>query len=202
MSKLQVDNSELIHFGVKGMRWGHHKKQIDNLLSKAGTNIVRTAYSLGAQINPREFTYKLRKITNKADVNAKLLSDYTKIISKQTGILPTNKNALKAIETMEIDTHKKAVYNNLNDVDIERLKTYTDSARYSRSVNGYLAIGEPKSYAGEASKLKQTLQKNKIEDQVVYRSCNLKFSTNGVAKKLDTLGETEMQGLIILMVNQ
>ena len=198
---MQVDNSELKHFGVKGMHWGHHKAQIENLLSKAGTKVVRTAYSVGAQINPREFTYKLRKMTNNANANTKLLSDYTKLVSKQTGTLPTNKTALKAIETMGIDTHKKAVYDNLNETDIARLKTYTDSARYSRSVNGYLAIGEPKAYAAEADKLKKTLQKNKIEDQVVYRSCNLKFSTNGMAKKLDSLGESEMQDLMSSMSN-
>ena len=198
---MQVYNTELKHFGVKGMKWGHHKQQIQNITSKLGTKVERTAYALGAKANPREIKYKIRKLTNNANPNARLLAEYTQLASKQTGTLPTNKKALKAIETVGIDTHKKAVYNNLDDTDIKRLKTYTDSARYSRSVNGYLAIGEPKDYAGEAEKLKQTLQKNKIEDQVVYRSCNLKFSTNGVAKKLDALGESEMQGLISGMSN-
>lgn len=198
---MQVYNTELKHFGVKGMKWGHHKAQIDSLISRAGTKVERTAYSLGAKANPREIKYKIRKLTNNANPNARLLAEYTQLASKQTGTLPTNKKALKAIETVGIDTHKKAVYNNLDETDIKRLKTYTDSARYSRSVNGYLAIGEPKNYAGEAAKLKQTLQKNKIEDKVVYRSCNLKFSTNGVAKKLDTLGESEIQGLMSSMSN-
>ena len=52
--------------------------------------------------------------------------------------------------------------NNLNDIDIERLKTYTNSARYSRGINGYLAIGEPRAYEKEAAQLKETLSKNKI----------------------------------------
>lgn len=79
------------------------------------------------------------------------------------------------------------------------MQTYTDSARYSRNVNSYLAIGEPKSYANEANRLKQTLQKNKIEDQVVYRSCNMKFSMNGIAKKMDTISDSEKEQIFSQM---
>ena len=91
------------------------------------------------------------------------------------------------------------VYNNLNDVDIERLKTYTNSARYSRGINGYLAIGEPRAYEKEAAQLKETLSKNKIKDQTFYRSCNIKFSVNGVAKKLDHMSEEELSKTISKM---
>ena len=112
---------------------------------------------------------------------------------KLNGTLPTNQKALKAVESVGINAHKKAVYKNLDHNDLKNLKTYTDSARYSRSVNGFLAIGTPKEYAAEAAKLKKTIQKNSIDGQTVYRSCNLKFSTNGLAKKLDTMNEKELE---------
>lgn len=101
--------------------------------------------------------------------------------------------ALKAVESVGIKTHANTTYNNLNESDIKNLKTYTDSARYSRSVNGFLAIGDPKAYEKEAEKLKNTLRKNSINDQVVYRSCNINFSVNGVAKKLNTMNEEDFQ---------
>ena len=41
--------------------------------------------------------------------------------------------------------------------------------------------------------MKKTIQKNSIDGQTVYRSCNLKFSTNGLAKKLDTMNEKELE---------
>lgn len=175
------DKPELCHFGVLGMKWGQHK------------SIEQTAYSIGAKLNPREVAYKLRKMTNNPNTDAELLADYTVMATKQSGVLPTNKKALRAVESMGIKAHSKATYDNLSDSDLQNLKTYTDSARYSRSVNGYLAIGEPKDYALEAQKLKQTLQKNSVDNQVVYRSCNLKFSVNGVAKKLDVMNEKEME---------
>ena len=87
----------------------------------------------------------------------------------------------------------------MNDSDIKKLKTYTDSARFSRNVNGYLAIGEPKSYADIANSLKNTIRKNSIDDLTVYRSCNFKFSMNGVAKKLNNMSEKELSESIAKM---
>jgi hypothetical protein len=187
---------ELKHYGILGMHWGHHKATTDGATVNSTTSgIERTAYSIGAKLNPREFKYKVRKMLNNPNANTKLLAEYTQLVTKQTGILPTNKSALKAIESMGIVEHSKKVYNNLNEADLQNLKTYTDSARYSRSVNGYLAIGDPKVYANEAEKLKHTLRKNSVDNQVVYRSCNLKFSVNGVAKKLNLMDEQEMSSL-------
>ena len=100
---MQVYNTELKHFGVKGMKWGHHKAQIDSLISRAGTKVERTAYALGAKANPREIKYKIRKLTNNANPNARLLAEYTQLASKQTGTLPINKKALKAINKLEED---------------------------------------------------------------------------------------------------
>ena len=194
---MQVYNDELIHYGVLGMKWGHRKSvDVSSSLRRAGSAIEKTAYSVGAKVNPREFKYKVRKVTNKVNDDVKTLSDLTKLYTKEKGILPTNPKSLKAVESMGIDAHKKAVYDNLDKTDIKRLKTYTDSARYSRSVNGYLAIGEPKSHAKEAEELKNTLRKNNVDNQTVYRSCNFKFSVNGVAKKLDSMTEEELASSI------
>lgn len=190
---MQVYNDELLHYGVLGMKWGHHKAQVKTAVTRAATLAERKAYAVGAKINPRELKYKARKITNKVNDDIKLLADLTERSVKQTGVLPNNKNALKAIESVGINTHKNAVYNNLNYNDLKNLKTYTDSARYSRSVNGFLAIGDPKAYAQEAAKLKETLRKNSVDNQTVYRSCNMKFSMNGLAKKLDTMSDSEKE---------
>lgn len=196
---MQVYNDELYHYGVLGMKWGHHKTQITNAVSNASSKVEKTAYAIGAKINPRELKYKVRKITNKVNDDVKLLSDLTTNYVKQNGILPNNKNALKAIESVGITAHKNAVYNNLDHKDLQNIKVYTDSARYSRSVNGYLAIGDPKSYAQEAAKLKSTLQKNNVDEQTVYRSCNMKFSMNGIAKKLDTMNDIEKEQMFSSM---
>ncbi len=191
---MQVYNDEhLYHHGVKGMKWGHHKQQIMTAISKTSSNIEKAAYSAWAKVNPREFKYSVRKAINKVDDNVKLLADLTTQHVRQSGVLPNNHNALKAIESVGIESHKKTVYNNLDKKDLQNLKVYTDSARYSRSVNTYLAVGEPKNYAKEAEKLKQTLSKNSVDNQTVYRSCNIKFSANGIAKKLNMMSEQELQ---------
>lgn len=184
-----MDNSTkfLSHHGVLGMKWGVRKEY-----KTVGKKVEKAMYDIGAKLNPREATYALRRLTNNPNATNKLISDSVKLTSKSTGILPKEPvKALKAVETIGIAEHQKAKYD-LNDEDVERLKTYTNSARYSRGVNGYLAIGEPKEYATDAKKLKETLSKNKIDDITVYRSCSLKFSVDGIAKKLDTMSEEEL----------
>lgn len=188
-----IYNDEIYHHGVIGMKWGHHKIRSVDPNQHISKRLEKTVYRIGAKINPRELKYKVRKTTNRVNDDVKTLSDLTTQSVKQTGVLPSNKKAMKAVESIGINTHKNAIYNNLKKNDLENLKTYTDSARYSRSVNGYLAIGEPKNYAKEADKLKNTLRKNAIDGQTVYRSCNMKFSVNGVAKKMDTLSDDEKE---------
>lgn len=190
---MQVYNDEFYHHGVLGMKWGHHKIQNNDPNQHVSKRLERTVYKIGAKLNPRELKYKVRKVTNKVNDDTKLLSDLTINHVKQTGILPINHNALKAIESVGITDHKNKVYDNLNDSDLQNLKTYTDSARYSRNVNGYLAIGDPKAYAQEAERLKKTLHKNSVDNQVVYRSCNIKFSMNGIAKKVDSMSDQEKE---------
>lgn len=191
--KLATDSDELRHYGIKGQQWG--VRRTDAQLSKTTTGAERKAYSIGAKVNPRELSYNIRKLTNNPNADVKLLADYTLAAVKRDGILPNNQKALKAIESVGITAHAKAIYNNLDNRDLENLKTYTDSARYSRGVNGYLAIGDPRAYADEARKLKQTLSKNAVDDITVYRSCNLKFSANGVAKKFDSMDDAEVKSL-------
>lgn len=191
---MKVYNDEyLYHYGVLGMKWGHRKVQSKGPNQHISKRLERTAYSIGAKLNPRELKYKVRKVTNVVNDDVKLLADLTSQSIKQNGTLPNNHKDLKAIESVGITSHKNAVYNNLGHKDLQNLKLYTDSARYSRSVNGYLAIGEPKAYASEAAKLKATLQKNNVDEQTVYRSCNLKFSVNGIAKKMDTMTDVEKE---------
>ena len=202
-----IELDELQHYGVKGMKWGIRKKrettgrrrsktQDNNSDSKKETKttsfLERKVYGVAVRMAPREFKYKLRRFTNKVNEDTTILAEYAKMKVKKEGVLPTNPKALKAVESEGIEKHKKAVYDNLDKTDIKRLKTYTDSARYSRGVNGYLAIGEPKAYEKEAAQLKETLRKNSLDGETVYRSCNFKFSINGVAKKLDTMSEEEL----------
>lgn len=184
----RVDYLELKHYGVKGMRWGVRKK-VDSAKSSA----EKTIYAVGAKLNPRELKYKARKVTNRVNDDVKNLSDLTSSYAQSKGVLPNNHKALKAIESVGILQHKKAVYDNIDHQDLKRLKEYTDSARYSRSVNSYLAIGDPKSHAKQAEALKETLRKNSVDNCTVYRSCNLNFSTNGLAKKKNAMGDKEFE---------
>ena len=178
-----MEKNYLEHYGVKGMQWGVRKKA------------EKVAYAAAAKINPRESKYRLRKALNNPNSTNKYISDVTVDATLSSGKLPTNPRALKAIETMGIKKHSEVKYDNLTDSDIKHLKVYTDSARYSRAVNTYLAVGDPKAYARESEKLKAVLSKNKISDQVVYRSCNYKFTTNGLGNKLNTFSEQELASM-------
>ena len=175
------EQNYLAHHGVVGMHW-HVRKSVE-----------KAAYRVGAKLNPREAEYRVHKLVTRTTKTSKLLADYTERMARESGILPTDKKLLKSVETVGIDAHSKTKYNNLDKSDIDHLKTYTDSARYSRGINGYLAIGEPKAYEKDAVVLKTTLDKNRVNDLVTYRSCNLKFSMDGIAKKLDTMNEDELK---------
>ena len=101
--------NELRHFGVKGMRWGHRKAPD---LSGIKTRAEKAAYSVGANLNPREAKYKVRKIVNRVNDNVESLANLTAMSVKVNGTLPTNQKALKADESVGINAHKKAVYKN------------------------------------------------------------------------------------------
>ena len=216
-----MNQNRLYHHGIKGQKWGkrngppyplapkdrsalekraadQHSSNHSSKNSKlhgVSKGAERLVYSVGAKINPREVKYAIRKLTNNPDHKTAMIAKYTEYFTKSNGYLPNDHTALKAVESMGIERHRQTKYDNLSNADIKRLKTYTDSARYSRGINGYLAIGEPKEFADDAAKLKSTLSKNSIKDLTVYRSCNYKFSTNGLAKKLDSLSEKELANM-------
>ncbi len=155
--------------------------------------VIGKAYSVGAKIAPRELKYSAYKQyakRSKTDTYNRILTEND---TRAKGKLTTDKKTLKNIEKEGIKKHATVKYNNLDDVDILRLKKYTDSARYSRSINGYLAIGDPKTHAKRAEALKETLSKNSIEDQVVYRSCSMQFTTKGLGNKSTKLGNVSMK---------
>lgn len=201
-----VHTNELYHHGIKGMRWGVRRFQNENgSLTPAGKirvqqnnslnsikeKAINKAYGVGVQMNPREYQYSIKRTINRPSPYEKLLSETTLEKMKNNNVLPSDLKTMNAIEKVGIEKHKQAKYE-LNDEDLGRLKTYTNSARYSRNVNSYLATWEPKEYAEKAKELKDTLSKTRVSDTTVFRSCSLQFSFNGVAKKLDSMSEEEL----------
>lgn len=178
----EFSEESLAHHGILGQKWGIRRFQkLDGTRIKKG--IEAMAYSIGAQLNPREVPYKIKRLLNTPNESTKHLANAIQNESKISGTLVKNKKAMQAIESIGIEKHKEAVYD-LNDTDVKRLQKYTDSARYSRSINGFLAIKDPKEYEKQANQLKETLNKGRINDTILYRSCNFKFSIDGLTKKI------------------
>ena len=180
---------QLQHHGVKGMKWGVRRDRSKG----SGGSAKATAYAIGAKLNPREAKYTLKRTFTKPTELDSELSNLVESQTRKTGVLTSNKKLIEAIDRQGMQAHKDAKYDNLTAKDIKGLKKYTDAAYYSRAINTYLATGEgTPDIKQRAAELKTTLGKNKLTNQTVYRSTALKFSTQGLSKKLDQYGEEDL----------
>jgi hypothetical protein len=195
-----VDPDALEHYGVKGMKWGVRKKDGSAGSGKADPKdplknpvlaVKAKLFSVGVQVAPRELSYGVKRALSNPSADDRLLSTAALESAKLRGVLPNNQRLSNAIEKTGIEKHKAAKYD-LDSTDLDRLKKYTDAAWYSRSVNSFLATGDPAAYAKRSAELKATIGKNTISDTTVFRSTSLNFSFNGVAKKLESMSEGEL----------
>ena len=161
--------------------------------SKVVKRAREAAYSLAAKVNPREINYSIKRAMTKDNTSDKVVMDLVNNATKEKGVLPTDEKVLAAVTRQGIQMHKDAKYDNLDDKDLNNLKKYTDAAVYSRTINSYLATGQPPHIADKAKELKDTIGKNSLSDMTVYRSTALKFSTDGLANKLDSMGEDNLK---------
>ena len=192
------------HYGVKGMKWGVRKEyepvgrgdRVKESVKRSSAKLVesvRAGTMAGlAKINPRETTYAIKRFMLKSKPTDAVITKMLNSKSKETGVITTDPDLLEVLDREGIKKHKETRYDNLDDKDLGRLKKYTDSAAYSRTINTYLATGQPEHVKKQSDELKETISKNKLNDMVVYRSTNLKFSTDGLAKKLDAMGEEKL----------
>jgi len=174
---------------------GKKRQSTDRVLgaeSALKSKIRETGYSIGNRLNPREYKYAIKRTFTKENQTDKNITRMIEEQTRKTGVLTSDPKLISMIDRTGILHHKNAVYDNLDKTDIDRIKKYTDAAVYSRTINTYLATGEPSHVADAAQKLKESISKNRVNNLTVYRSTNLKFSTKGLSKKLDQMGELEL----------
>lgn len=168
------------------------KSNLGKNSTELGRKVKSAAFAAGANLQPREYSYALKRALNNPNSSTKTLADLALKDIESNKVIPHNKEVTNALEKVGIEKHKKAVYD-MDKRDVANLKRYTDAAWYSRGINTYLATGEPKDFANKAKELKDSLGKARVDDTTVYRSTSLQFSTAGMAKKLDTMTEDEMK---------
>lgn len=102
LARMTCEEQEILHYGVQGMRWGHHKQQIANVLRKAK---VTGKVLLEKRKNSKA---AIRKANKKANI-------------PDTG--NTSKKQDKAANKKTVEAYKKAYANrsSLSDDDLRKM---------------------------------------------------------------------------------
>lgn len=98
------EDDELMHFGIKGMKWGKRKKQLLSFLNGAGKTIGNAANQAGKFIQ-KNAPVAQKAIGNAANQAARAISRGAKIVDKNA--TKTYKSVKKAIANRTMDERQR-----------------------------------------------------------------------------------------------